>query len=288
MEHIQRAVELAKSRGNVQAGRPVPAAPYAPTDAPASNSPAPQSPRRDLDWAAGAAPGPEPRVVTLDSAQLETMRIIAHDVMDRRSKSYDMLRTQVLRTMDQQRWQLLAVTSPTPGCGKTLTAINLALSIARQPEKSVLLVDLDLQRPRIAGTLGLKCDIGLLGVLEEQAGLHDAVIEAQIGKVKLKVLPCEKSTSHSSEWMSSRQMSSLIHAIRNDFNSHVVVLDMPPILTSDDVISILPQLDCALLVAAVGVTTMSDIEQCNRHLHSAEVVRVILNKSADTTAGYYY
>jgi Mrp family chromosome partitioning ATPase len=199
-----------------------------------------------------------------------------------------MLRTQVVRTMDQQRWQLLAVTSPTAGCGKTLTAINLAMSIARQPEKSVLLVDLDMQRPQLANTLGLKCDTGLLAVLEEQTALHDAVVEAHVGRVKLKALPCEKSTSHSSEWMASRQISSLIHAIRTDFSSHVVILDMPPILASDDVISILPQLDCALLVTAVGVTTLSDVEQCNRHLQSAEVVRVILNKSADTTAGYYY
>ena len=53
-----------------------------------------------------------------------------------RSKAFDMLRTQVLQAMDQHQWQLLAITSPTPGCGKTLTAINLALSIARQADRS--------------------------------------------------------------------------------------------------------------------------------------------------------
>jgi hypothetical protein len=63
---------------------------------------------------------------------------------------------------------------------------------------------------------------------------------------------------------------------------------MPPILPSDDAISILPQLDCALFVAAVGTSTLSDIEQCNKHLQSVEVLRVVLNKTATTSASGYY
>jgi Mrp family chromosome partitioning ATPase len=117
--------------------------------------------------------------------------------------------------------------------------------------------------------------------------LSDAIVEARIGKHKLLVLPCERSTSDSSEWMASRQISSLLQALRKDFSSHIIVVDLPPILPSDDAISILPQLDCALFVAAVGVSKLSDIEQCNKHLQAVEVVRVILNK-ATTAAGYYY
>jgi protein-tyrosine kinase len=101
-------------------------------------------------------------------------------------------------------------------------------------------------------------------------------------------LPCEKSTSHSSEWMASGEMASVLQTIRRDFASYVVILDMPPVLAGDEVISILPQLDCVLLTAAVGVSTVSDIEQCNRHLRSAEVVRVVLNKTPDPNTGYYY
>ena len=77
-----------------------------------------------------------------------------------------MLRTQVLQAMDQKNWQFLAITSPTAGCGKTVTAINLALSIARQPERSALLVDMDLQRPAVANYLGIKCRHGVRSILE--------------------------------------------------------------------------------------------------------------------------
>src|SRR5882757_5747758 len=88
-----------------------------------------------------------PGEISLDPRHLESRRIVAHDVRDPRAKSFDILRTQVLRTMDTSHWQMLAVSSPTPGCGKTVTSVNLALSIARQSDRAVLLVDLDLQKP---------------------------------------------------------------------------------------------------------------------------------------------
>jgi hypothetical protein len=227
-------------------------------------------------------------VSELDPVYLESMRIIAHDVRDPRSKPFDILRTQVLRSMDQKNWQFLAITSPTPGCGKSLIAINLALSIARQPDRSVLLVDMDLQRPQLASNLGLQCNKGLLSVLEGRTTLSDSIIETRINKNQVLVLPCETSTTHSSEWMASREISGVLRDIRKEYKSRIVILDMPPVLPSDDVISILPQLDCLLLVATVGVSTVSDIEKCNRHLQSAEVVRVVLNKVSEPANQYYY
>ena len=101
--------------------------------------------------------------VALDWSHLEQHRIIGHNVADPRSKVFDVLRTQVLQAMDQKNWQFLAITSPTEGCGKTVTAINLALSIARQPERSALLIDMDLQRPTVANYLGIKVPAGRAG-----------------------------------------------------------------------------------------------------------------------------
>jgi len=88
--------------------------------------------------------------------------------------------------------------------------------------------------------------------------------------------------------MASREIRNVSQAIRSEFSSHIVILDMPPVLPSDDVISILPQIDCVLLTAAVGISTVSEIEQCNRHLQSTELVRVVLNKTAEINSGYYY
>jgi Mrp family chromosome partitioning ATPase len=237
-------------------------------------------------------PGPvrgqrQPSKAVLQPRHLETERIVAHNAADPRTKPYDMLRTQVLRSMDLQNWQVIGVTSPMPGCGKTLTAINLALSIARQPDRSVLLVDLDLQRPKIARCLGIQGGAGLLGVLEERSVLPDAVVGVAAGGHQLLVLPNEEPTAYSSEWMASRHMSTMLRDIRKDHRSRIVILDLPPILSSDDVITILPQIDCILLVVAVDKTTVNEIEECSLHLQSSDVVRIVLNKSPETLSRYY-
>jgi Mrp family chromosome partitioning ATPase len=230
---------------------------------------------------------PHIRSVALDEAHLESRRIISYDVSDQRSKSFDMLRTQILQAMDQKKWQVIAITSPTAGCGKTLTAINLALSIARQPERSALLVDMDLQKPQVALRLGVPCETGLLGVLQGHATLPEAMVNAHAGRHQLLVLPSERATADSSEWIASRAMQHLILEIRGSFRSSTIVLDMPPMLLGDDVIALLPQIDCVLLVTAAGTTTVAEVEECNKYLRSANVVRVAVNKIPESNKRYY-
>jgi protein-tyrosine kinase len=223
----------------------------------------------------------------LDSAHLQSKRIISHDITDRRSRSFDMLRTQVLQSMDLKGWRTLAITSPTPACGKTLTALNLALSIARQPERSVLLVDLDFRKAQVAACLGLTCDGGVLSVLEGKVKLSDAIIPARVDNLQFTVFPTA-ATIASSELISSRAMAAMLGVIRSEYQSQIIVLDLPPILSGDDVIAILPQIDCVLFVAAVGTTTVSQIKECNKHLQSAEIVRIVLNKVPETNANYHH
>jgi protein-tyrosine kinase len=224
----------------------------------------------------------------LNSIHLHGNRIISHIISDPRSRSFDMLRTQVLQSMDPKGWRTLAVTSPTPGCGKTVTALNLAISIARQPERSALLVDLDLQRPNVARTLGLNLhNDGVLGVLEGKATLSEVVINARLGDQQLFVVPTVP-TPGSSELMASRAMGAMIQNLKRDYNSRTIIIDMPPILTGDDVIAILPQVDCVLLVAAVGSSTVAQIEECGRHLQSVELVRIVVNKVPEASTNYQY
>jgi len=237
-------------------------------------------PTTDLGWGA--------KTIELDWNHLEAHRIIAHNSTDPRSKPFDMLRTQVLQTMDQRKWQFLAVTSPTANCGKTVTAINLAISIARQAERSALLVDLDLQKAHLASCLGLRSKHGVVSILRGHTGLKDAIIHAEFAAHQVAILPTEAPTLGSAELISSRAMSAMLQEIKREFPSHIVIFDLPPMLSGDDVLALLPQIDCVLLVAAVGTSTLSEVKECNKHLRSAEVVRVVLNKAADTTAQYRY
>jgi protein-tyrosine kinase len=279
MEQIKQAVERAKAGVTGERLQPVttPAGIRGGMHPPDARTQAPET-----------GSGKRYNTVVLHSSELERHRIVAHDAADPRSKAFDMLRTQVLQAMDQKNWQFLAITSPTEGCGKTVTAINLALSIARQPERSALLIDMDLQRPAVANYLGIKCRNGVQGILEGRTTLADAMVRAQADNCELMVLPAEAPTVHSSELISSRNMHTMLRDIKQTFRSQTVIFDMPPLLQGDEVLATLPKIDCALLVTAIGVSTLHEIKECNRHLQGTEVIRMVLNKSSATVKRHYY
>jgi protein-tyrosine kinase len=228
------------------------------------------------------------REVKLNPAQLEAARIVAYNPLHESGRYFDMLRTQVLQSMDENGWQILAVTSPTAGCGKSVTACNLAMSIARQPERSVLLVDLDLHKPKVAEYLGIPTKGSILSVLEGRTDLSSAICQVSILRNQMLVLPGEVCKSGSADWLASQAMTTTLQALKRDFRSHVIVLDMPPVLIGDDVISILPQIDSVLLVAGIGTSTLPDVKECLKHIKTTPIVRVVVNKVSERTENYYY
>ncbi len=189
---------------------------------------------------------------------------------------------------------IIAIANEKGGVGKTTTAVNLAAGLALRlsdrsaPENRVLLVDMDIRKPQVASYLGLPTDRGLLSILEKQTTLREATLHARIGDTRLAVLPCEAPASSRSEWMSSQPMSALLQDLRREAKSRIVIIDFPPVLAGDDVISILPQIDCVLFVVAVGTSTMAEVKECNKHLQSAPVVRIVVNKTTEPVNKYYY
>ena len=268
MDSIRQAVELARARQTkpAQAGGGL------------------------VDLSVDSHPSSPAGETRLNAAHLEASRIVAHLPSAEPGRYYDMLRTQVLQEMDKKSWQFLAITSPTPGCGKTVTSCNLAISISRLPERTVLLVDLDMRKPMVSQYLGLAKSGGVLSVLEGRSTLASEIVRARIGPSAIFVLPGSACPSESSEWMSSQVMGGLLQAIKREFRSTIVIFDLPPILLGDDVISILPRMDAALLVASVGSTSVADIKECQRHLQRTPIARLIVNKVTEPVGspyGYY-
>jgi protein-tyrosine kinase len=263
MDSIKQAVELARA-----------------ADAPGQSAIAPEVVRR-------GSVDPAIRNAQLSLGHLERSRIVAQGSATPQGRYYDMLRTQILQEMDKKSWQFLAITSPTAGCGKTVTACNLAISIARLAERSVLLVDLDLRRPTVANYLGVQGTGGVMSVLEGRAPLSSAVMQVSVGPTNFLVLPGTVSSSSSSEWMASQTMGTLLQTVKREFRSRIVIFDLPPMLLGDDVISILPRMDATLLVASVGDTTVADVRECQKHLQRSPVIRVVVNKAQETPDSYY-
>jgi protein-tyrosine kinase len=270
MENIRQAVERAKAQTEQQGGN------------------GPQIARKQAMHGLGTL-GSEKRAeaVDLNFAHLQSQRIVAYDGTDPRSRPYDVLRTEILRSMDLKDWRVLAVTSPTPSCGKTLTAVNLAFSMARQPERQVFLADLDMRKPRVAAVLGLKCGEGLLGVIEERIEVDSATMQVRAGNSRLDVLPTAPA-SNASDLVDSKALTRTLRQISEYGRSRIIILDLPPLLTGHDVISILPQIDCVLLVGAVGVSKVADIEECSKYLRDTDVVRFVLNKVPEEATQYAY
>jgi protein-tyrosine kinase len=232
--------------------------------------------RREREGLAGSLLAP---VVDLDPRHLQSQRIIAYDGGDPRVRPFDLLRAQVLQAMAQKGWTIVGVTSPTAECGKSVIAANLAFSAARQPDLDVLLVDFDLRRPQLAHYLGAPVYRGgLLGLLKDRGDIEGNLTPTRAGSRPLLVLPTAPAADPT-EFTDFDAARHALRAMRNALPDGIVIVDLPPVLTSDDGVTILPHVDCVLLVTAAGVSKTADVEQCAAQLREANVVRVVVNKA---------
>lgn len=226
-------------------------------------------------------------VVTLDDSHLERHRVIAQHKTHPASWSFDVLRTQVLQQMDEKGWRTLAITSPTVESGKTLVSINLAMSIAQQTDRTALLVDFDLRRPRVATSLGLRRKVSLNDVLE--SGVDVAAAMVNPGVERLVVLPTDRPVPKAAEVLGSTRVSELISELRDRYGDRIVIFDLPPILVADDVMAVLPHVDCVLMVVGNGASSEKEIEEAMMRLSKAPLLGVVLNKDdASARSSYYY
>ena len=228
----------------------------------------------------------ETRVLPLNTTTLEANRIIAHTKSDPRSGHFDLLRTRLLQEMRANNWKTLAVTSPTPNCGKTVTSINLAFSIAQTTRETALLVDFDLRRPTVAKYMGLPDAPGLVDYLDGDIELREALVNP--GVSNCVVLPNFKPVINAAETLASDRVADLVSEMRNRYSDRVVLFDLPPLLDIDDTLAILPEIDCVLLVVAAGQSTATEIKESRRLLDDFNLVGSVLNRSDAKSANYYY
>jgi len=227
----------------------------------------------------------ETRAVELDPAYLRANRIVTFDKADPSSMAFDRLRTQVVSRLRMNNWKTVGIISPTQDCGKTVVATNLAISMSHQTTMTVLLIDLDLRKPAVAKYLGLNCEASLVDYLEGMATLPDVFVNP--GVPRLVILPNDRPVHNSSEVLSSSKSKALIDELKSHYQSRILIFDLPPLLTTDDVLAFLPQVDAVLMVVAEGQTTKDDIETSLRLLKSHNLLGTVLNKASGFSMPYY-
>jgi len=217
------------------------------------------------------------RVVECPEDLLRRERIVAGFEAGPFVESYKLLRTQVLHRLRENGWSVLGVSSPNEREGKTLTAVNLAISLAMEATQTVLLVDADLKRPAVHRVFGLDHAKGLADVLLDESPVEEVLVHPGIGRVV--ILPAGRAVPRSAEALTSPRMSALVTELKHRYPARLLVFDLPPALTSADVLAFGPFLDAMLLVACEGRTRRHDIEESVHRLKGAvPILGTVLNQ----------
>ncbi len=218
------------------------------------------------------------RTMKVSARMLAEHRIISGTSSEEFADAYKILRTQVLQRLSENNWNALAITSPGEQEGKTLTAINLAISMAMEVNYTVLLVDADLRHPSIHDYFGLRPERGLSDYLTGDVPLQDILIHPE-GIGHCVILPGGKPQQNSSELLNSPKMVQLVDELKTRYPSRIVVFDLPPLLTASDALAFSPYVDAALLVIEEGKTKVQDLERASELLKGTNLLGTVLNKS---------
>ncbi len=157
-------------------------------------------------------------------------------------------------------WQSLAITSPNASNGKTLTALNLSISLSQEVNQTVLLVDLDLRNPSVASTLGItEVKAGIVDCAFEKVELENILINP--GYPRLVLAPGTPQGHQTSEILSSPEMLSLQEELKSRYADRIIIYDLPALLSSDDALVFAPRADAVLLVVEHGGSSKNDLKR---------------------------
>jgi len=266
MERIKQALERARAE---REGQPAPVA----VDSNAvSVAPAPPPAAQDVKYS-------RTRQVAVSDEILRNNRVVTSFEPCAFTDAYKMLRTQVLQRLNENNWNVLAVTSPGHGEGKTLTALNLAASLAMEVDYTVLLVDANLRHPSLHTHLGIDGEPGLSDYLLDDTPLTELLVRPS-SIDHLTVLPGGRALhKNSAEMLNSPKMNRLVEEMKNRYPSRIVIFDLPPVLNAADAMAFAPYVDATLLVIEEGKTKRKEIQHALDLLSSTNVLGTVLNKT---------
>ena len=227
------------------------------------------------------------RTVPVSAEKLRSQRIVTGASDDPVGEAYKLLRTHVVQRTRAENKNILMLTGPQAGEGKTLTAINLAISLSQEVDKTVLLVDADLRRPAIQEYLGLPKGPGLVDYLSGSRSIPEVLVHPE-GFAKFVILPGGRPVSEAAELISSPMMVELVEELKHFYPDRYVLFDLPPMLSFADALAFAPLMDGIILVIEKGRTSKEDIHRCLELLKDFPVLGTVLNKVEGKEQGYYY
>jgi capsular exopolysaccharide synthesis family protein len=191
------------------------------------------------------------------------------------AEQYRALRTRLGHAEGSAVMRSVLITSPHKGEGKSITAANLALTMAQELQRRVVIVEGDLRKPSLQQMFGLPVGPGLSEFLSGAIELKDVI--KFLPQYHLTVIPGGAVPMNPAELLGSTAMRRLLDHLRTRFER--VILDTPPVLPLADVAVLAPMVDGVLLVVRAGFTPKPAIENALRGFDASRLVGVVLNES---------
>ncbi len=220
--------------------------------------------------------------------RLRRNRIVAAD-SGRPAMDFDVIRTRMMQVMAANGWKRVAITSPTAACGKSTMVLNLAFSLARHHEHKTMVVETDLRKPSLARSMQIPGEHQISRVFEGRAPFEEHAV--RVGE-NLIFATNANAVAGSAELLQSTGTVNTLNDLTARYAPDMMIFDMPPMLTGDDTMAFINQVDCVLLLAAAEHSTIKQIDICEQDIASqTNVMGIILNKcrfvDPDNAYDYY-
>jgi protein-tyrosine kinase len=202
--------------------------------------------------------------------------------------AYRMIRARLQNLAATNSWRTVAITSPEPGEGKSVTALNLALSFSRDESKNIWLIDLDMRNPTICKYLGVRPELSVVDYFSGNCEAQELFFS--IGPANLAIAGNNEATDVASELLAGDRLERMFDYINSVAPNSLVLIDLPPILVTDEALTVAPRVDATMLVVADGQTRRDALLRARQLLADFTFAGVVLNKSSESAgkAGYYY
>ena len=201
------------------------------------------------------------------------------------AEQFKILRTNLLYPVSGTAPQSILVTGALPGEGKSFVAANLAISIALNINKHVLLIDCDLRKPNIHRMFGFGEVPGLSEYLVEHHDMESLLLKTNVDKLTL--LPGGSVPPNPSELMSTERMSALIQEVRARYHDRLIVLDSPPPVLAAETAFLARCVDGIILVVKQGSTPREEVEALMNSVGSDNIIGCVVNQLDLQISKYY-
>lgn len=225
-------------------------------------------------------------VVTVDYDSLRENGLLAPDVQQRQiADQYRIIKRPLLDNITGRHAHqaadanLIMVASPLTGDGKTFNCINLALSMATEKDRSVLLVDADVAKPHISELFGLQDEPGLIDLLiDGDRDVEELILATNVPGLDL--LPAGRRDEHATELLASNRMAKVANDLSTRFSDRVVIFDSPPLLMTSEARVLASRMGQIVLVVCAGVTPQQAVVEAVESLDDEKAISTVLNRSS--------